>query len=262
MAATELVKDVLWRASVLLQDSVPQFSMWPERDMVGWFNDAQMAIHKYLPLATSRIDTMRLQPGTRQTIEAIPAARLLPGNGSAPPAQTLGTQFLEAHRNMGVDGLSPGRVIRLVARKVKDSQSPFWHTTNGPAISEVIYDPVTPRQFWVVPGAPVDTPVWIDIGYTAQPTKIPEPSGTGTLYGKDGASALLIGVNDEHIDDLTDYIVARANMTDVEWANGEKAIAFAGRFVGSLNAKVAAVTGNNPNLTRLPFAPEPVGRAK
>ena len=68
-------------------------------------------------------------------------------------------------------------------------------------------------------------------------------------------------MSDEYIDDLVNYIVARANMKPVEWADGNKAAYFTSLFTGSLNAKVVAVTGNNPNLTRLPFAPEPVGRA-
>lgn len=262
MAATELVKDVLWRVSVLLQDSVPQFSRWPERDLVGWFNDAQMALHKYLPLAASRIDTMKLVPGTRQSIESIPQARLLLGSGGSAPAFTLGTQFMDAYRNMGANGLVPGKVIRIVGRGVKDSQAPLWHTVTAPEVSEIIYDPATPRQFWVIPAVPASPDVWIDVGYTAQPTKIPDGGPSASIYGKDGASTLVIGVNDEHSEDLVDYMVARANLTNVEWADAQKGQYFTARFVGSLNAKVAAITGNSPNLQRLPFAPEPVGAAK
>jgi hypothetical protein len=71
----------------------------------------------------------------------------------------------------------------------------------------------------------------------------------------------LIQVRDEFIDDLVNYVVARANMKDAEWADANKAQFFQSMFLGSLNAKVAAITGSNPNLKRLPFAPEPIGAA-
>ena len=50
-------------------------------------------------------------------------------------------------------------------------------------------------------------------------------------------------------------------MKDAEWADGNKATYFANLFLGSLNAKVQVLTGTNPNLKRLPMAPEPIGAA-
>ena len=82
------------------------------------------------------------------------------------------------------------------------------------------------------------------------------------LYKYDGASAVKISIADEYIDDLVNYVCARAFMKNAQFAgNGPNAGAYANMFIGSLNAKVTAVTGNNPNLQRLPFAPEPVGAA-
>ena len=83
----------------------------------------------------------------------------------------------------------------------------------------------------------------------------------GELYLVSGSSAQKLCIADEHSDDLVNYIVARANMKDTEWSDGNKAMAFAKLFTDSINGLVTARTGSNPNLKRLPFAPEPMGAA-
>ena len=76
------------------------------------------------------------------------------------------------------------------------------------------------------------------------------------------SSTTKISVNDEHIDDLVNYVVARAYMNNANFAgNDNKAAQFVAQFTSSLNAKVIALTGNNPNLQRLPLAPEPIAAA-
>jgi hypothetical protein len=50
-------------------------------------------------------------------------------------------------------------------------------------------------------------------------------------------------------------------MKEAEFGDPAKAVAYTQMFTGSLNAKVAAITGVNPNLQRLPLAVEPLGAA-
>ena len=261
MASTVLVKDLLWRVAVLLQDSVPQFQRNPEHELVDWLNDAQVAITKFLPAACARVDAIKLKAGTRQSIEAIAASDCLPGDASTPAVPIYGTQLLDVIRNMGADGLTAGKAIRDTKRSILDSQSPNWHSVTGTAVSSFMYDPRMPRYFYVTPG--IVGVQWVEIAYTAQPLKVPNSGSIGAeLYAITGASTTTISIADEFVDDLTNYIVARANMKEVEWADGNKASSFANSFLSSLNAKVAALSGTNPNLQQLPFAPEPLGRAK
>lgn len=263
MAGTILVKDAIWRISGLLQDVSPQFTRWPENEIVNWLNDAHLAITKFLPAACSRIDTIKLKTGTRQSIELIAYADCKPGDGSTPTVNILGTQFLDAIRNMGADGQTPGRAIRMLTdgRDVLDSQSPTWHTITASAVSHFVHDPRMPRYFYVSPG--VTGNVWAEIAYTAQPIAIPNTGTVGSeLYLIGGGNTAKIQVADEHIDDLVNYVCARAFMKNAQFAgNGPNATAYAAMFTGSLNSKVIALTGNNPNLQRLPFAPEPLGAA-
>ena len=251
MAATEKVKDVLWRISVLLQDTSPQFQRWPEKELVQWLNDAQISIAKYLPLACSMVVSMKLRAGTLQSIATILAADAKLEDGSTPSAPIYGVQFLNPRRNMGSTGTAAGKAIRMVERDVMDSQDPDWHTRTSSAVSSVIYDPMTPRNFSVTPG--VTGTVWMQLALTAAPTAIPNTGTPGSeLYLASGASTTTISVEDEFVPELVDYVVARANLKDVKYASKQTADLHTNRFLASLNAKVAAVTGTNPNLTILP----------
>ncbi len=253
MAATLKVKDVVWRIAVILKDTAPQFQLWSEREIIHWLNDAQVAITKYLPLACSRMDAIKLVPGTRQSIASIPALSCKPGDGSTPATAINGTQFLAPHRNMGTNGTTPGRAIRMVERDVLDNTDPDWHTRTSAVVASVIFDPQTPRYFHVTPGVPSGTDVWIDISYTAAPIAIPNVAEPPLeAYKVDGVSTTTISVDDEFVDDLVDYVVARANMKDTKYAEKAAIQLHTNRFLASLNAKVQAVTGNNPNLTVLP----------
>jgi hypothetical protein len=261
VTSTVLVRDVLWRASVLLQDTVPQYTRQPEIEAVDWLNDAQTAITKFLPAACSRMLAVKLKPGTLQSVDFIPATDYRLEDGSVPTVPLQGTLVLDVLCNMGADGLTPGKAIRSTERRILDSQSPMWHTLTGAAVGSWMFDPRTPRNFFVTPGV-VGTQ-WGRVALTAQPIKIPTGGVPGSeVYRKEGSNAQVITINDEHVDDLVNYIVARANMREVEWADATKAQAFSAMFLNSLNAKVTALTGNNPNLTQLPFAAEPIGRAK
>lgn len=256
MASTILVKDVIWRIAVLMQDTAPQFQRWPEREIVHWLNDAQVAIAKYLPLSGSRVDAIKLAAGTRQSIAVIADTDCKPGDGSTPSAPIHGVQFLSPRRNMGANGTTPGKAVRMVERDTLDSQDPDWHTRTGSAVSSVVYDPQTPRYFYVTPG--VTGTVWMEIAYAAKPIAIPNTATPPSeAYKVDGASTQTITIDDEFAEELVDYVVARANLKDVTYAEPAKAALHTQRFLSSLNAKVAAVTGTNPNLTVLPGVTQP-----
>jgi hypothetical protein len=265
MPGTILVKDAIWRISGLLQDVAPQFQRWPETEVVNWLNDAQLAVTKFLPAACSRVDAIKLKAGTLQTIESIAAADCKPGDGSTPTVPILGTQLLDVICNMGSDGLTAGRSIRLISdgREVMDSQTPTWHSISATSVTNFMFDPRTPRYFHVTPGVPANPAVWVRAAFTAQPIPIPNTGSAGSeLYLREGASTTKISIADEYIDDLVNYVCARAFMKNAQFAgSGPNAQAYTALFTSSLNAKVTALTGNNPNLQRLPFAPEPIGQA-
>jgi len=256
MASTILVKDAMWRISVILQDTVPQFSYWPEHELVQWMNDAQAVIAKYLPSSCSRVDVIKLKAGTRQSIESIAAADCKPGDGSVPTQPIYGKMLLDVIRNMGSDGATPGTTIRLIDREVKDGQSPDWHSVAGTGVvNQYMYDPRTPRYFYVFKAATTAPATWVEIAYTAQPLQI---DNSGTLgaerYLNGGSATDKLTIDDEYVDDIVNYVVARAHMKGSKFGDPAKAASYTSMFTGSLNFKVQALTGNSPKLTMLPLA--------
>lgn len=262
MAATVLVRDALWRVSDLLQDTTPQFQRAPERGLVRWLNDGAAIIAKFLPSACSRIDSVKLKAGNQQSIAVIAAADCLPGDGSSPSVPIYGTQVLNLLCNMGANGLTPGDAIRVLDRRLQDTQVRDWHTRTGLIVRGYLSDPLTPRYFHITPGVPAGGSVWVRMSYTARPLQVPAGGAPGSaVYGYEGASTAVIPIDDEYLDDLVNYVVARENMRETEWSDADKATYFEGLFVQSINAKVTTLTGANPNLKRLPLATAPVGAA-
>lgn len=268
MAATKKVRELLWTASTVLGDTAPQFNRYEERELVIWLNDGQLAVTKYLPAASSRIVAMKLRAGTLQCIESIAAADWKDEFGYDGTYLGVGTLYgiqpLDFICNMGAAGTAPGDAIpEPVNRRHLDASRPNWHTRQGTKVRQVVYNPATPHYFHVDPGVPATPQVWIRLGLIAKPTPIAAGGAPGSeLYLFSGNSATLLSIDDLHADDLVDYICARAFMKNTDAADAGKAVMHTQRFLGSLNLRVQALTGVNPNLTRLPFAPEPIGVAK
>lgn len=260
---TILVKDVLARVSDILQDSEPQFVRWGELELIRWLNDAQRALFKFLPMAGSRVDAVRLKAGTRQDLTKILPAAIKPLDGTTVTVDTYGMGLIEAVRNMGPDGLTPGRAISIMDRQKMDAADPNWHTSSGEVVRQYAYNPQVPRLFYVWPGVPVSTNVWIELHWIAEPALIPAGGLHGAeIYKADGSSPEVIGVHDENIDELVNYVAARALFKDAKnLANMNRAGMHAQMFIASINARVTQATGQNPNLKTLPLMGEPMAAA-
>lgn len=253
MAANTLVKEVLYRVSDALHDLNPQFQRWTSRSLVVALNDGQIAIAKYIPTACSRVDAVKLVPGTKQSINSIASGSIIPGDGST-AAAVNGNALLSVIRNMGTNGLTPGKAIRLVDREVLDLNTPDWHTKTGSAVTEYVFDPRTPKNFYVTPGVPSATNVWVEASFMADPIAVP----VGGSYAWDGSDTTKVSIDDKFIDDLVSYTTARAYLKDAEnAANAGLYATYAQQFISSINAQAAALTGVNPNLKTLPMADIP-----
>lgn len=249
MASTTLVRELLFRVSDQLVDTDPQFTRWTQRTLVNAVNDGQRVIAKFLPSSCSRVDAIKLVPGTRQSIEVVPAIRIKPGDGST-AVERHGIRLISAPiRNLGADGLTPGAATRVVDRYTLDSSDPNWHIATGKAVRQVVYDPLTPQVFWVSPGVPAATDVWLELPWLPEPLEVP----AGGDYAKDGSDTTKLSIDDRMVDDLMNYVLARAQMRDAEFAVAAGAAgAHAQLFAASINAQAVAAGLPNPKLTGLP----------
>lgn len=253
MASSILVRDVLEQVSRHLTDFAPQFERWTQFEELSYLNDGQRAIAKYLPVACSRIDSIKLSPGTRQSIGLIPAASVIPGDGSA-AAEIHGNAVLAVSHLMGPDGATPGRALRIVDRDVLDASQPGWHivAANSSATpTQYTFDPRNPKAFYVCPGVPSSAPLWAEVSYLADPISIPDGN-----YAADSGSTVKLSIDDKYADDLVNYMLARSYMKESEFAaNANLSASHTNLFTSSINAQAEALTGVNPNLTTLPMAP-------
>lgn len=259
---TTLIRDIFYRASSQLNDLSPQFTRWKQRELVDAANDGQRAIAKYMPSSSARVDSFKLAAGSKQSIERILAANIIPGDGTS-AADVNGTYFQTATRNMGANGTTPGAVIRVIDREVLDTTSPDWHVPivgSYAGVRGVIFDPRFPKVFYIYPALPAGTSWWIEQSMLADPVLIPHTNEG--VYAWDGSNTQTISIDDKYVDDLLNYIMARAFMKDAEWAaNPAMAQNYTSLFVGSINAQVTALTGVNPNLQSLPFNPNVPAKA-
>lgn len=255
MAAITTVVDTFYRVSDALLDLDDQFVRWPERAMVNYFNDAVRALAKWVPPACARMDVIKLVPGTRQSIADIPAARIIRGDG-LPASRTFGTMMFRLIRNMGRDGATPGRAINVAAIGTLDRGQADWHTSTATIVEDVIYDERNPTYFFVSPGVPAASNVYVEISYQAQPDVL--VLTTPGQFGQHSTDTTVIPVPDLFLDEIINYMLARAYLKDSSTAgNAQLAQSYSEIFVASINSLAQQYTGTNPNLTRLPFAPQP-----
>jgi len=262
MAGSVLVTEFLSQVSRDLGDINPQFTRWTQVELVSALNDGQRAIAMLLPHSCSRVDAIKLVTGTKQSIELIAAGSVVPGDGSVAVA-VRGNVLLSLTRQMGANGLTPGRPLAIVDRDQLDISNPDWHlpARAGKKPIEYCYDPRTPRVFYVNPGVPVGEIVWVEASMLADPIAVPN-LGTEN-YARLSTDPTKLSVADVNKPDLMHYTLARANMKSIEsQASVQQASLYSRLFLESINAQITILTGINPNLQTLPFSPQAPATAR
>lgn len=129
----------------------------------------------------SNILLMYLNMACHEIIDARPEAgsvlqvvQLIAGSRQSLPAGW--NTMLNANRNMGVDGATPGKVITSVPRETIDQSIPDWHTWAGDGVvSAVVMDGNEPYVYGVFPPQPVAAPTQIEIIGSAYPYAAQDP---------------------------------------------------------------------------------------
>lgn len=260
--AALLVKRLIWRISQTLTDTSPQYARYKERDMVIAVQSGVRALCKYLPHVGTRTVAVKLASGTRQSIAKIVAANIKTYDGTT-PVDIYGMQLIDVPRNMGGDGLTPGRAISVVDRQRLDRLDPEWHTKSDTVIRQFAYNPQEPLTFLSVPAVPSATAVWVDLTLVAPPKAIDDGGDPGSeLYAWSGSSTTAVGIDDQYEDELWNYAVAYMLLGNAKSQNAlVRANVHVQAFNGSINSLAQQLTGQNPNLKTLPFAPEVAGAA-
>lgn len=215
--STITAQSVVDKVQVILQDTTGV--RWPDSELLDWLNDGQREIVLYKPNAFIKNLAVRMAGGTKQSL----------------PAD--GVQLIDVVRNMGTNGTTPGRAVRITMREVLDSQLPDWHSeTPSSVVKHYVYSLFDPKNFYVYPPQPAAGQGYIELVYGASPTDT-------TLGGT-------ITLDDIYQNVLVDYILYRAYSKDTEYAADQnRAATHQNAYIAALTGKAKVELGANPNST-------------
>ena len=197
---------IITRCQDILQDTTK--IRWPEPELLRYLNDAQREVAKDRPDSTAANTSMTLSAGTKQQIPA------------------LGLKLIDIPRNMGANGTTPGRAIRIIDREALDAQRPDWHTEAAEsAIKHFMHDARDPLRFYVYPPASSNPVMQVEVVYSTAPAEI---------------SALTddLGVPITYANALIDFTLYRAYSKDAEYtANINRAAGHYNAYLQALGLK-------------------------
>lgn len=129
---------------------------WSDADLLSYMNSAQKMVVLVRPDANSVSSSLLLTPG--ETKHSLASGDL---------------RLLGVTRNLGSDGSTPGRPIRMIESADQDLFNQSWHTAVGKAsIDEVMLNEKVPTQFYTNPPAHATTPVYIETEVSRVPTEL------------------------------------------------------------------------------------------
>jgi len=191
--------------------------VWEADQALRWVNDAQRAVAMVRPDAVISTTPILLAPGTKQSI--------------------TGRRLMSVVRNMGVDGQTPGRGIRLVERGIKDDFNPDWHMdTADTVVKEYMYDARTPKIFYVWPPVHATKAVYIEATEAVDPTEVTSTSD-------------VIEMDDIYGPALIDWVAYRFFCRDAEEVQDiQRATRHFTAFFNTLDVKLRGDMAVNPKV--------------
>lgn len=215
--STITAASIITKAQIVLQDTAGE--RWSDTELLDWLNDGQREVVLYKPNSCVKNIAVKLAEGTKQSL---------------PPDAV---QLMDVPRNMGVNGSTPGRAIRIAMRETLDSQAPNWHfSTPSPAVKHFMYSMLDPKTFYVYPPQPASNQGYVELIYGASP-------GDATLSS-------VISLDDIYQSILLDYTLFRAYLKDTEFAaDPGRAGTHQAAYMSALSGKAKVEIGVNPNST-------------
>ena len=214
---TILAKHVVGRAQTIIQDRTGV--RWPVNELLEWFNEGQRQVVLLRPDASAVTEAVHLVAGSKQ---AVPAG---------------GWRMLDVHRNLGIDGSTPGEPITLCERNILDTQLRGWHF-QSPAAAALhwVYEDRMPLVWWVFPCQPGNGQGWAEISYSKTPTAC-RIDGVVNESGDPGTVDDPISLTDVYEPALIDFIVYRAYCKNQAYVQQGLDMQYWNKFLTSLGLK-------------------------
>lgn len=213
------VSDVISRVRSILNDADATGYRWSDAELIDSTNDAQRLVALYRPDSCAANSVTTLAAGSKQ---AIP---------------TDGFRLLDVIRNIGADGVTPGRSVRIAERDTLDAYDPYWHTnTRKGEVKNFVYDERSPKVYYVNP--PVTAGVKVELLYSKYPTEV-------VTSGDD------LTVTDAYFEAIINFVLFRCYAKDADFgANAQLANSYLSLFASTMGAKLQKDVAFGPALTR------------
>jgi len=214
-----LARPIITQVSGELND--PTFITWAEADHIRNFNSARKQIVLVRPDAYSDLESVLLTPGSNT--HSLPDGAL---------------RLLKVTRNMGEDGLTPGRALRMVDMDSLNTFDRDWPKASKgkAAIREISYDDTIPRVFNTEPPAHATTPVYVELGVSKLPVDMTDPDADS------------LEIPDIYEQPMRQYMLHLAFGVEVEsQASMIKSRSFLQDFYNSLGLKTKVDKGFSPS---------------
>lgn len=221
---------VLTRVQTILQDKTA--IRWPLSELVNWLNDGLREVVTLKPSANTKSRIFNLVQGSRQTLPASTAVRIVR------PVKNVST---------GNAATAQGRrIITAVPREVLDSQNPDWQDPSvmGSAalVTHITFDPDDPLAYYVYP--PNNGDGHVELLVAALPASI---EATGPREAMASYNAQL-DIPHIHLNALVDYVCFRAYSKDNDVSgNVERAALHYQAFAANLGVQASFEASSNPN---------------
>lgn len=174
------------RVHGLLRD--PSGVQWTTTELLRFLSDAQRAAVEIRPDINPKRVVMQMESGSRQDIPHNGTAYIHSDPNKGTPSHQdyvalSAFSLIECVRNMGADGATAGRAIRVVQRDVLDTSRPNWHSeshenagvTSVNQVRSYVYD-IRARSWFYVWPAQVDDgandPHYVEVIYSGVPMEI------------------------------------------------------------------------------------------
>jgi len=179
----QTVGDIIGRAKRILQER-GEGIRWTDSELIGWLNEAYVAVAVERPDAHSTVGTISLSAGARQQL----------------PAGGL--------RLMDVLASASGRAVRPTTQRMLATMRPTWQSETASEEPEFfVPDDRHPTEFWVYPPATEGASV------KASYVTTPEQHATDSLASVETDP---VSVSDRYATALLDFTLYRAFAKDAE----------------------------------------------
>ena len=187
-----------------------------ESDWIRYLNAAIRALVLVRPDAGSTTENVQLIAGVKQSI----------------PTDSL--RLLDIPRNMGVDGVTPGKIITPSKRQHLDYANLLWPAATGDtAVDNFSYDNNAPTIFYVTPPVSSTVDVYVEMLTSKLPTTLTDVGDS-------------MEISDLFFEPLVQYMLYKAFSADDEDVEFQKATQYLGNFFNLLQVEQAASTSQGP----------------